>query len=140
MATKYINPDHIKVHYAPGHSVKAVCGVIKYSRRVIVNLFGNWDGVIITDDLTRVTCKRCLKCRETRLHKLIALEKSCPGLMDHGVLCGEEWLLTHASDITNQDIKAQKLEMPTEKGLLTITNDFKYINDIRLIFKNVNKQ
>jgi len=124
----------LKIHFGVGESVKAVCGVVKRSRRVIVPLFSGYDGVVITDDIKRVTCKRCLAARETRLRKLVALEAACPGILDRPSLCGEEWLFAHAMDITAEDVDRQSIEVKTVQGSFTLNNKIKS-RDRREIFR-----
>lgn len=112
-----------KIHYGIGNSVKTVCGVILSSRRVMVNLFGSSDGVIITDDISKVTCKRCLASRPGRLLRLVAIEMACPGIFDHAPLCGEEWLFSHALDVSQKDIEALSLEVQTGERSFTLGGD-----------------
>lgn len=125
-----------QVHFGIGQSVKTACGLILFSRHIMVSLFSNSDGSIITDDLTRVTCKRCLATRETRLRKLMAIERAIPGVFDHETLCGEQWLLNHALTISKEDIEAQRLEINVEGKELSLSNKLKS-KDRREILHNL---
>jgi len=91
----------------------------------MVSVFGDNDGSIITDDLKRVTCKRCLSTRETRLRKLIAVERAVPGVFDYESLCGSQWLLDHALDVRWEEIDSQKLEVNDGERRVTVASGFK---------------
>lgn len=114
-----------QVHFSVGQSVKTACGLVLFARHVLVSVFSDNDGAIITDDWTRVTCKRCLATRETRLRKLIAINKAIPGSFDHDTLCGEQWLLNHALTISQDEIDAQKLEVSVEGKSFSLSNKIK---------------
>ena len=111
-----------QVHFGVGNSVKTACGMVLFSRHVMVSLFSGNDGALITDDLARVTCKRCLAARDTRLRKLLAVEKAHPGIFDHEALCGDQWLLKHALDIDQIEIDAQKIEISIEGKSTSLSN------------------
>ena len=100
-----------QVHFGVGKSVRTACGLVLFSRHAVVGVFSDSDGALITDDLNRVTCKRCLATRENRLRKILAVESSCPGILDHDTLCGEQWLLDHALDVSAATVNAQRLQM-----------------------------
>ena len=110
-----------QIHFGLGKSTSAICGVVLFSRNVMVSLFSVSDGALITDNMERVTCKRCLATREIRLRKLMTIEQACPGIFDHEPLCGEKWLLAHALDITQKEIDAQELEINTENKVITLS-------------------
>jgi len=111
-----------KVHFGVGKSVKTACGLILFSRHVMVGVFSDSDGALITDDINRVTCKRCLNLRESRLRKLIEVEHINPGIFDHDTLCGEEWLLDHGLSVSKDTIGLQKLEL-IGKTTITLSNN-----------------
>lgn len=127
-----------QIHFATGKGVRTVCGLTLYSRHVMVSIHSNNDGAVITDDLRRVTCKRCLVTKETRLRKLIALEVAMPGVLDRPTLCGTDWILKHALDITHEDIDSLELVLIGEK-VITITNKMR-VKDRKLILKNYIKE
>lgn len=107
-----------QIHFGIGNSTKTACGLALFSRHVMVSVHSDSDGAVITDDMSRVTCKRCLATRESRLRKIIAVEQSAPGVFDRDSLCGEDWLLNHGLAVSQNDIDAQKLEL---RGI-TLTN------------------
>ena len=114
-----------QVHFGVGNSVKTACGVTLFTRNVMVSIWSNSDGALITDDLSRVTCKRCLSAKDTRLRRLLAIEASCPGIFDRERLCGEEWLMSHALDVNTKTIEAQRIEMLSGELHLTLTSTMK---------------
>ena len=122
---KYHRYVERQVHFGVGQSVKTACGVVLFSRHVMVSIHSNNDGALITDDLERVTCKRCLATRETRLRKLIAIEMLMPGIFDHETLFGQQWLLNHALDINLEKINAQKLEINNGEKTVVLSNTIK---------------
>lgn len=119
---KYHRYVERKVHFAVGLSVKTACGLVLFSRHVMVSVFSDNDGTMITDDLERVTCKRCLATKETRIRKLIEIEKSLPGIFDHDRLCGEQWLFDHALAISEEDIDSQKFEFSVGERTISLSN------------------
>ena len=114
-----------QVHFGVGQSVKTACGLVLFSRHVMVSIFSLNDGTMITDDLSRVTCKRCLKTKDIRLRKLIAIEKLVPGIFDHEALCSEQWLLKHALDISKARCDTQKLEVTDGTRKITLSSAMK---------------
>jgi hypothetical protein len=100
-----------QIHFGVGNSVHTACGLILFSRHVMVSVFAGSDGAIITDDMERVTCKRCLASREVRLRQLLVVESACPGIFDRESLCGEKWLLDNALNVGQPIIDSQKLEI-----------------------------
>lgn len=114
-----------QVHFGIGNSVKTACGLTLFSRHVMVSVWGNSDGALITDDFNRVTCKRCLASKDTRLRRLLAIEASCPGIFDREALCGQEWLMTHALDVNSKTIEEEKIEIRSGELRLTLTNTMK---------------
>ncbi len=122
---KYHRYVERQVHFGVGKSVKTACGVVLFSRHVMVSVFNDSDGALITDDLARVTCKRCLATRGTRLRKLIAIERLVPGIFDHETLCNQQWLLDHALDINRENIDAQKLEISNGEKIIVLSNTIK---------------
>jgi len=114
-----------QVHFGVGHGVKTACGIVLFSRHVMVSIHSDNDGALITDDLERVTCKRCLATRDTRLRKLIAIERVIPGVFDHATLCGQQWLLAHALDINRETIDAQKLKISNGEKTVVLSNTTK---------------
>ena len=114
-----------QIHFGVGQSVKTACGLVLFSRHIMVSVFSDNDGAIITDDLSRVTCKRCLATRDTRLRKLIAIENLVPSIFDHETLCGEQWLLEHALDIGRAKCDIQKLEVNDGARKITLSNAMK---------------
>ncbi len=110
-----------QIHFGMGNSVRTACGLVLFSRHVMVSILSNNDGALITDDMKRVTCKRCLATREARLRKLLSVESSCPGVFDRDTLCGEKWLLEHGLAVSKNDIDAQRLEL-VGKTTITLSN------------------
>lgn len=110
-----------QVHFAIGQSVRMACGIILFSQTVMVQLGSDSDGRLATADMGKVTCKNCLRMRETKIRRLVAIESAVPGLFDRPALCGEEWLLTHALDVGIQAIEGQSLEVtvPGRKVVLS---------------------
>ena len=111
-----------QIHFGVGQSVKTVCGVVLHSRHVMVSAFSDSDGALITDNLGRVTCKKCLATRDIRLRKLIAIEQVVPGVFDRETLCGEKWLLDNALTVNQGDIDRQELSINLEGKTVTIPN------------------
>ena len=114
-----------QVHFGIGKSVKTACGIVLLSRHVMVSIHSDNDGALITDDLARVTCKRCLATRDTRLRKLIAIERAIPGVFDHTTLCDQQWLFDHALDINQEKIDAQKLIISNGEKIVVLSNAIK---------------
>lgn len=114
-----------QIHFGIGNSVKAVCGIRLYSRKVLVSLFSDNDGSIVTDDFKRVTCKRCLATKEVKIRNLIAIEKLIPGIFNRDSLCGEEWLLKNALNINRETIDAQTLIIDAAGQTFTLSNQVK---------------
>jgi hypothetical protein len=100
-----------QIHFGIGQSVKTACGLVKFSRHVMVSAFSDSDGAIITENLERVTCKRCLSSRDTRLRRLLAIEAQTPGVFDRDTLVSEQWLIDHALNVSKDNIDSQKLEL-----------------------------
>ena len=125
-----------QIHFGVGQNTKTVCGLVLFSRRVMVSVYSDSDGAVIVDDLARVTCKRCLATRDMRLKKLIATEKAIPRIFDHEALCGEAWLLDHALDISQREIDAQKLEVSDGEKNITLSNVIK-TKDRKYILRNL---
>jgi len=130
---KYHRNVERKVHFGIGKSVKTACGLVLFSRYVMGQLGDDSDGAIITADISRVTCRRCLAIKEVKLRKLIEIEAVNPGIFDRGSLCGEEWLLSHALDISRDTINNQKLELVGVKQL-TLSNTMR-VKDRKEILK-----
>lgn len=122
---KYCRYVERQVHFGVGQSVKTACGVVLFSRHVLVSIHSDNDGAVITDDLERVTCKRCLATKETRLRKLILVERSMPGIFDRETLCSQQWLLDHALDINLEKIEGQKLEISNGGKTVVLFNAIK---------------
>lgn len=122
---KYHRYVERQIHFGVGNSVHTACGLVLYSRHVMVNLHSDSDGARITDDIKRVTCKRCLATRVSRLLNLIAIEKALPTIFDHETLCGEEWLLKHALDVSRDSVDAQKLNINVGGKAITLSNKIK---------------
>ena len=122
---KYHRYVERKIHFGVGKSVRTSCGLVLFSRHVMVSVFSGSDGALITDDLERITCKRCLATRETRLRKILEIENSSPGIFDYETLCGEQWLLEHALDVKQTDIDSQRLELSDGKRNTIISNAIK---------------
>lgn len=121
-----------QIHFGVGKSVETACGLTLYSRHVIVQLGSEFDGAVITDNMSRVTCKRCLKTSTVKLRKLIAIEATCPGVFDRPSLCGEDWLLKHALVVSSTSINSQQLTIAAGERRVTLSNsmpikDRKYI-------------
>ena len=114
-----------QIHFGVGKSVKTACGLTLFSRHVMVELGSDFDGAMITDDLARVTCKRCLATKDTKLRRLLCVEAACPGIFDKQALCGEDWLMNHALDVGRGFIDAQVLEIHTGDSTLRLTNAMK---------------
>jgi hypothetical protein len=122
---KYHRYVERQVHFGVGNSTKTICGLTLFSRHVMVSLHSGSDGAIITDDISRVTCKRCLSTSEVRLRKLLAIVNVFPGIFDRESLCGEQWLLEHALDLKRQEIDSQKLEICNGEKNITLFNNMK---------------
>ena len=135
---KYHRHVERQVHFGVGQSTKTACGLVLFSRHVMVSIHSDSDGALITDDLERVTCKRCLATSDVRLRKLIAIERAIPGIFDHTTLCGQQWLLDHALDINPEKIDTQKLEINTGDKKLVLSNKMKP-RDRRFILLGVTK-
>ena len=112
-----------EVHFGVGKGTKTACGVNLYSRHVMVSVFSDTNGEMVTNDLERVTCKRCLNTRENRLRKLIKIEQLVPGIFDRDTLFGEEWIINHALDVPQDTVDKQKIELigKTKITLFNIT-------------------
>ena len=119
---KYHRNVERQVHFGIGRSVKTACGLVLYSRHVMVSVFSDNDGAMITDNLERVTCKRCLATSEVRLRKLVNIERKIPGIFDRDTLCGEEWLFNHALNVNKETIDAQELKIDTGERIINISN------------------
>jgi hypothetical protein len=91
----------------------------------MVQLWSDSDGAIITDKLDKVSCRRCLASRETKLRKLIAIEQVLPGVFDHDALCGEQWLLDHALDVKQEHIDKQSIEIKAEGHTISLPHKAK---------------
>ena len=114
---KYHQYVERKVHFGIGKSVKTACGLVLFSRHVMVSVYSDGDGAIITDNLEKVTCKRCLAIRDTKLRKLLTIENIAPGIFDRDSLCGEAWLLKKGLNVSRDTIEAQKLELLGERKI-----------------------
>lgn len=125
-----------QVHFGVGQSVKTACGLVLFSRHVMVSVFSDNDGALITDNLAQVTCKRCLATKDTRLRKLIAIEGAIPSIFDHESLCGEQWLLAHALDVKQKVIDGQKLEVSDGKRNIVLTSAIK-ARDRKYLLRNL---
>jgi hypothetical protein len=100
-----------KIHFGVGQSVKTACGLVKFSRHVMVSAFSDNDGSIITENIDKVTCKRCLAMKDTKLRKLMAIQAITPGIFDRDFIVDEKWLMEHALNISRESIDSQKLEL-----------------------------
>lgn len=124
------------VHFGIGKSTKSACGVTLFSRKIMVSVFSDWDGSLITDDISRVTCKRCLAVREVKIRKLIKIESLMPGIFDRETLCGEEWLLKHSLDLSRNVIDSGILEVESGERKITLSNSMKS-KDRKFLLKNI---
>ncbi len=122
---KYHRYVEREVHFGVGKSVKTACGLVLFSRHVMVSIHSDSDGAVITNDINRVTCQRCLAARETRLRKIIAIENIVPGIFNRDSLCGEEWLINHGFAISKGAIDDQKLELDINGKTITLSNKIK---------------
>ena len=125
-----------QIHFGVGNSVHTACGEVLYSRHVMVSIHSDSDGALITDDLTRVTCKRCLSTRDMRLRKLIETERELPGIFDRDSLCGEDWLLKHALDVGRVEIEAQTLNICNGEKNIALSNTMRS-KDRKYIIRNI---
>lgn len=128
-----------KLHFGVGNSTKTACGIVLFSRHIMVSLFSANDGAVITADLARVTCKRCLATKETRLRKMIEIESAVPGIFDHDTLCGEDWLLNNALNITSQQVKIQTADITDGVKSITLSGDMKTKDRKYLLRRLVNR-
>jgi len=124
-STKYKRNVERQIHFGVGKSVHTACGLVLFSRHVMVSIHSGNDGALITDDISRVTCKRCLACKEARLRKLIAIEQAAPGIFDRGSLCGENWLLNNALTRNEEEIKSQMIEVTNGEMTITLSENIK---------------
>ena len=115
----------IKVHFGVGNGTHTACGMDLFSRHIMVSVWGDWDGTVITDQIERVTCKRCLATKDTRLRRLLSVESACPGIFDRNSLCGEEWLLHHALDVSKGTVDSQWIDVSNGARQLILTNGMK---------------
>jgi len=127
-----------QIHFGIGDGVKTACGLNLFSRHIMVSVFGDWDGAVITDDMLKITCKRCLAAKEVRLRKLIAIEQVSPGIFDRNTICGEDWLLEHALDVSKTVIDKQKIEVNNGKNNIVLTNSIKS-KDRKYLLKNMTR-
>lgn len=104
-----------KTHLGVGHGVRTACGVTLWSRL---------DDLVITDQPALVTCKRCLAAR-ARWQRMLELEVAYPGIFDRDSLCGTDWLLSHARDVSQETIDAQSLVVSTGARLISVRNDMR---------------
>lgn len=126
----------IQVHFGVGNSVQTACGKHLFSRHIMVELGSYSDGAVITDDIAKVTCKRCLITPESRLRKLLAIESQSPGVFDRPLLCGQDWILNHALDVTQATVNALKLEVKTDKRSVTVTAGMK-AKDVKTVLRSI---
>jgi hypothetical protein len=120
-----------------GQSVKTACGLVKFSRHIMVSAFSDNDGSIITENIDKVTCKRCLAMKDTKLRKLMAIQAITPGIFDRDFIVDEKWLMDHALNISRESIDSQKLEL-LGTGI-TLSNRISS-KDRKIIFKNAIKR
>ena len=135
-SSKYHRHIERQIHFGVGNSTKTTCGIVLFSRHVMVSVYSDNDGAVITDDLTRVTCKRCLSTRDMRLRKLLDIEKEVPGIFDRDSLCGEQWLLDHALDVSRVEIDAHTLSVSDGERNITLSNAMKS-KDRKYIIRNL---
>lgn len=113
-----------QIHFGVGKSVKTACGLVLFSRHTI------------TSDLGQVMCKRCLQTRQVRLMRLIKIGTELPGLLDHPALCGEDWLLKHALDVSPKEIDSQQMTVVTPNFTITLSSAMKR-KELRDILANI---
>ena len=121
-----------QVHFGLGKGTKTACGQYLYSRYVMVSIFSTTNPSLIVSDMAQVTCKRCLKTGEFRLRKLLSIEAQNPGIFNSPSLCGEQWLLNHALDVSKEVIEAERIEVVAANKILTLilripSKDRKYL-------------
>ncbi len=61
---------------------------------------------------------------------MLDLQAEYPGIFDRDSLCGTEWLLDHARDVSPAVIDAQSIEIKSGNRQVTLRNDMKR-KDIR---------
>ena len=125
-----------QIHFAPGKSVHTACGLELFSRHVMVSIFSNSSGEVITNDIGKVTCKNCLRAKEFKIRKLTQIESALPGVFDHPALCGEEWLLNHALDVERGIIEKQTLSVTVGDKNVTLKSGMES-KDRQYILRNL---
>lgn len=77
-----------------------------------------------------------MKTRQDKLLRLVKIETLFPGLLDKPTLCGEDWLLKHALDISQKDFESQSLTVVTPNGTVTLSLGMKR-KELRGILGNI---
>ena len=130
---RYVNKQ---VHFGVGNSTKTACGLHLFSRRVMVSIYCTGSNELISSNIEKVTCKRCLATKESKLRKLLKIEQECPGIFDRESLCGEQWLIDNALNFKRED--SNKLSLKIENT--TLDNTFKAKDRIFILKNLLNKR
>lgn len=73
---------------------------------------------------------------EARLRKLIEIERGLPGIFKKPSLCGREWLLQHALDVSMAEILSQEMEIITPEQKISLTPSLP-LKKVRSMIKKV---